>query len=529
MPHSTPASGLRLNPTFGSIAALCMLATTLHAQWTATSLHPAGAHESVAYAVSGSQIVGYATVTVGPGVRDHACVWTGSAGSWVDIHPGGSATESRALSTDGVNQGGTQTIQFTDRAVKWAGSAASGVSLGPTGSPFSSVNGITGGTQYGFAYVSGTNQACLWTGTVGSWTSLQPAGCSDSMVYAASPGQQAGYAVIGTQYHAARWTGTAGSFVDLHPAGYNASYAYAADGGQQGGVVHPPADVIHACIWSGTAASIVDLHPALADGGSFVYAMSGGKQAGYGNVDGPVHAFFWNGTAASWVDLNDFLPPDYESSIAYGISSSGTTTRVCGQAYNTVLERTEAMLWTLSCSTPTNSLDPLPVTVCPGADTTFTAGAAGAGLAYQWQWKPTPASAFIDVVAGPNVLPSTTIHAFDATGQDATTVHVDNVDGAALGGSAVPFRMIATNSCGSATGNAALLTVQASCCDSIDYNNDGLFPDTQDIDDFISVFAGGACSNDPNCGDIDFNNDGLFPDTLDIDSMLSVFSGGACL
>jgi hypothetical protein len=70
-------------------------------------------------------------------------------------------------------------------------------------------------------------------------------------------------------------------------------------------------------------------------------------------------------------------------------------------------------------------------------------------------------------------------------------------------------------------------------CDSIDYNADGLFPDTLDIDDFLSVFSGGPCTNDPNCGggtnDIDFNNDGLFPDTLDIDALLSVFSGGACL
>jgi hypothetical protein len=65
-------------------------------------------------------------------------------------------------------------------------------------------------------------------------------------------------------------------------------------------------------------------------------------------------------------------------------------------------------------------------------------------------------------------------------------------------------------------------------CDPIDFNNDGLFPDTQDIDDFLAVFAGGPCSNDPNCNDIDFNNDGLFPDTLDIDSLLSVFSGGPC-
>ncbi|HEX2838413.1 MAG TPA: hypothetical protein VHN77_09830 [Phycisphaerales bacterium] len=66
-------------------------------------------------------------------------------------------------------------------------------------------------------------------------------------------------------------------------------------------------------------------------------------------------------------------------------------------------------------------------------------------------------------------------------------------------------------------------------CDAIDFNNDGLFPDTADIDDFLSVFSGGPCSNDPNCGDVDFNNDGLFPDTQDIDSLLSVFSGGPCL
>ena len=65
-------------------------------------------------------------------------------------------------------------------------------------------------------------------------------------------------------------------------------------------------------------------------------------------------------------------------------------------------------------------------------------------------------------------------------------------------------------------------------CDSIDFNNDGLFPDTADIDDFLSVFSGGTCSTGT-CGDTDFNNDGLFPDTLDIDALLSVFSGGPCI
>ncbi|MFO0832333.1 MAG: PA14 domain-containing protein [Phycisphaerales bacterium] len=68
-------------------------------------------------------------------------------------------------------------------------------------------------------------------------------------------------------------------------------------------------------------------------------------------------------------------------------------------------------------------------------------------------------------------------------------------------------------------------------CDGIDYNNDGLFPDTADIDDFLSVFSGGPCStaSTTGCNDVDFNNDGLFPDTLDIDAIISVFSGGPCL
>ncbi len=67
----------------------------------------------------------------------------------------------------------------------------------------------------------------------------------------------------------------------------------------------------------------------------------------------------------------------------------------------------------------------------------------------------------------------------------------------------------------------------APACDPLDFNGDTLFPDTADIDDFLSVFSGGPCSTGT-CGDIDFNNDGLFPDTSDIDALLSVFSGGPC-
>ncbi|MFO0832681.1 MAG: hypothetical protein U0637_12670 [Phycisphaerales bacterium] len=73
---------------------------------------------------------------------------------------------------------------------------------------------------------------------------------------------------------------------------------------------------------------------------------------------------------------------------------------------------------------------------------------------------------------------------------------------------------------------AVLSAVAPARCNDIDFNNDGLFPDTRDIDDLLSSFAGGPC--DPPCDTIDFNNDGLFPDTLDIEAFLSVFSGGPC-
>jgi hypothetical protein len=64
-------------------------------------------------------------------------------------------------------------------------------------------------------------------------------------------------------------------------------------------------------------------------------------------------------------------------------------------------------------------------------------------------------------------------------------------------------------------------------CTDFDFNNDGLFPDTQDIGDLAAVFAGGACPT-ASCDSVDFNGDRLFPDTEDIADCLAVFAGGSC-
>jgi hypothetical protein len=64
-------------------------------------------------------------------------------------------------------------------------------------------------------------------------------------------------------------------------------------------------------------------------------------------------------------------------------------------------------------------------------------------------------------------------------------------------------------------------------CDSIDFNGDGIFPDNQDLIDFVDVLAGGTCPTGT-CNDLDFNNDGIFPDNADLIKFVEVFAGAAC-
>ncbi len=83
---------------------------------------------------------------------------------------------------------------------------------------------------------------------------------------------------------------------------------------------------------------------------------------------------------------------------------------------------------------------------------------------------------------------------------------------------------------GDFNGYLAWLEVEPTC-DSIDFNNDDIFPDDQDVADFFSVLAGdtpSTCNPVRGCNDIDFNNDAVFPDENDIISFFNVLAGGAC-
>ena len=64
-----------------------------------------------------------------------------------------------------------------------------------------------------------------------------------------------------------------------------------------------------------------------------------------------------------------------------------------------------------------------------------------------------------------------------------------------------------------------------SACDSVDFNNNGVFPEDQDVVDFFDVLAGGACGA---CNDVDFNNNGVFPEDQDVVDFFNILAGGTC-
>jgi hypothetical protein len=79
-------------------------------------------------------------------------------------------------------------------------------------------------------------------------------------------------------------------------------------------------------------------------------------------------------------------------------------------------------------------------------------------------------------------------------------------------------------------GNAAFafapsLAACVTACDDIDFNNNAVFPEDQDVIDFFNVLSGQSCEA---CNDIDFDNNGVFPEDQDVIDFFAVLSGGDC-
>ena len=176
---------------------------------------------------------------------------------------------------------------------------------------------------------------------------------------------------------------------------------------------------------------------------------------------------------------------------------------------------TGVWLWReVACPTPVVSTQPANVSTCAGegAGAIFAAGASNAPTAsYRWRKNGELINVQTNPTAGTSSLRIAPVGPSDAGFYDC----------------------VIAIACGSATTNAAVLTVGGgSCpvvCNDIDVNNDGAYFDPDDIDAFLSVFSEGACvPEEATCDSIDFNNDGSLFDPCDIDSFLLAFSEGPC-
>jgi hypothetical protein len=360
------------------IAAVVSAGSAARGEWTYVSLHPAGLENSSwLLGVADGQQVGQVYPN-GPVGATTAAVWSGTAGSYVNLNPPGTFpdTFSEVYAVSQGKQVGRLASGGPWHAVIWSGDANSYVNLQPPGTFGSQARGVRGNQQVGDVLETATSlgpHASLWSGTAESWVDLNPPGARSSVAYGVDGSQQVGSvtsAPFTAHGHASLWTGTGASWVDLEPApapgvfDIVVSVANAVQGGQQVGTITynvlGDTHVDHAGYWIGTAGSWVDLHPDHRNvyGESRGNAVFGGYQVGQVETgfedDSSPHAAIWHGTPESWVDLEQFLPANYSQSNAMGVWTDGHTIQVAGLAYNNTLNRTEAILWTSTVPEPTS-------------------------------------------------------------------------------------------------------------------------------------------------------------------------------
>jgi hypothetical protein len=159
---------------------------------------------------------------------------------------------------------------------------------------------------------------------------------------------------------------------------------------------------------------------------------------------------------------------------------------------------------------PTFGTQPAPQTLyCPRDAVELRAVTTPAGAQFEWRFEgaalfngPQPSGATI-------------------SGADTPVLRIENAQASDAGS----YKCYVFNDCGFALSTPAMLTLRSACCDSIDFNNDALFPSDDDLLAFLDVLAGSACDA---CNDIDFNNDALFPTDDDLVAFLRVLAGGSC-
>lgn len=240
-------------------------------------------------------------------VNGRAALWSGSASSYVDIHPGGAISGWRPRSSFALSVHDGRAVGYVNfhrdvldpfiepdagnAPVSWTvenGTATAMLGAIKTLDDLDRIaySGIWGNQIVGVS----SGKAALWnSGNLILLDGEQANGTSGSQ----QVGSYAGRAVI--------WFGSSASRVDLHPRGFNASVARATSGEQQVGYVSDGTRN-RAALWSGSADSFTELHPAFSEH-SEAYAVDGSFQAGFATIKAERHAAVWAGTSESFFDL----------------------------------------------------------------------------------------------------------------------------------------------------------------------------------------------------------------------------------
>ncbi len=159
---------------------------------------------------------------------------------------------------------------------------------------------------------------------------------------------------------------------------------------------------------------------------------------------------------------------------------------------------------------------PLDTRIQPGSTATLAVNVSSEGqFTYQWSRDNTP-------------LTNTTLPTGEViTGATSPTLTITSAT-AAINGSYIctVTPVDATQFCSPESTAPIQLTAER-FCDDIDFNNNTVFPEDQDVIDYLTVLAGGPCSTN-NCNDLDFNNNTITPEDQDTIDFFTTLAGGAC-
>ncbi|HRX86345.1 MAG TPA: hypothetical protein P5572_15095, partial [Phycisphaerae bacterium] len=192
-----------------------------------TEVHVSGAEYDSAPATDGARIVTNATFEYTEGnYTFQPYLWT-PPHSVVSLDPGAAVTRASVAAIDGDLQYGSVIIAgslTTFHAALWSGSAGSFVDVHPAGYDQSSILGAGDGQAVGHVKLASAQHAALWAGGSATAVDLHQPQWSSSDAIAAHGGVQVGV----VDGHAALWLGSADSYVDLGafvPAGFSSSSA----------------------------------------------------------------------------------------------------------------------------------------------------------------------------------------------------------------------------------------------------------------------------------------------------------------